>query len=54
MADPERPRLADVTAIIRPADDADLQGVLRLYGELNPDDSALPEPRAQEVWAAIS
>ncbi|WP_066589250.1 GNAT family N-acetyltransferase [Cellulomonas timonensis] len=42
-----------MTAIIRPAEDADLQGLLGLYGELNPDDSALPEARAQEVWAAI-
>ncbi|MDM8086005.1 GNAT family N-acetyltransferase [Cellulomonas cellasea] len=42
-----------MTAIIRPADDADLQGLLGLYGELNPDDSALPDARAQEVWAAV-
>ncbi len=42
-----------MTAIIRSADDADLQGLLALYGELNPDDSALPDARAQEVWAAI-
>lgn len=42
-----------MTAIIRPAEDADQQGLLGLYGVLNPDDSALPEARAQEVWAAI-
>ncbi|MBR8641751.1 GNAT family N-acetyltransferase [Streptomyces tuirus] len=39
---------------VRAAVEADLVGLLALYGELNPEDAPLPRASAEAVWAAIS
>ncbi|MFE7122664.1 GNAT family N-acetyltransferase [Streptomyces sp. NPDC057617] len=39
---------------VRPAVEADLSSLLALYGELNPDDTPLPDGSAKAIWTAIA